>query len=69
MIEDSLSYREEVTLTDRDDIRAIVSSSGFFSCEEIDIAVELLEERIARGEASGYFFLFAEQGGRVAGYT
>jgi len=69
MIEDSLSYREEVILTDRDDIRAIVSSSGFFSCEEIGIAVELLDERLARGEASGYFFLFAEQEGRVAGYT
>ncbi|HLA27783.1 MAG TPA: GNAT family N-acetyltransferase [Syntrophales bacterium] len=69
MIEDSLSYREEVLLTDGDDIRAIVSSSGFFSCEEIGIAVELLEERLARGEASGYFFLFAEQEGRVVGYT
>ena len=47
----------------------MISASGFFSREETAIAVELVEERLRRGEESGYFFLFAEQGGAVAGYT
>lgn len=36
---------------------------------EIDVAVELVEERLSKGESSGYYFVFAEQGGRVVGYT
>ena len=69
MIEDSLSFRQDVILTDRDDIREIVTSSGFFSSEEIGIAVELVDERLVEGEKSGYFFLFAETGGSVVGYV
>jgi ribosomal protein S18 acetylase RimI-like enzyme len=40
-----------------------------FYGHEIDVAVELVEERLKRGPASGYFFLFAEVDGRVAGYS
>ncbi|MBF0290569.1 MAG: GNAT family N-acetyltransferase [Nitrospinae bacterium] len=51
-------------------IRDIVASTGFFNEEEIDIAVELVEERLARGEKSGYYFVFAQTpDGRVAGYA
>lgn len=45
---------------DRRAVRDIVRSTGFFSTEEEAIAVELVEERLARGEASGYEFVFAE---------
>ena len=69
MIENNLSYRQDVLLTDRDDIREIVTSSGFFSSEEVGIAVELVDERLTVGDKSGYFFLFAETGGHVVGYT
>jgi ribosomal protein S18 acetylase RimI-like enzyme len=69
MIEECVSYRQDVLGTDRDDIRKIVTSSGFFSSEEIGIAVELVDDRLARGEQSGYFFLFAETGSRVVGYV
>jgi ribosomal protein S18 acetylase RimI-like enzyme len=62
-------YREEVLATDQEAVRAIVSASGFFSTAEIAIAVELVEERRIQGEKSGYFFLFAELAGKVAGYT
>ncbi len=65
----SLSYRKEVRATDREAIGEIVASSGYFSAAEREIALELLEERLAQGEKSGYHFLFAEQAGRVAGYT
>jgi len=51
-------------------VRAIVSSSGFFSAEEVDIAVELVEEARAKGhEASGYWFVFADLDGRTVGYA
>jgi ribosomal protein S18 acetylase RimI-like enzyme len=36
---------------------------------EIDVAVELVDERLKRGPASGYFFAFTEVDGRVAGYS
>ena len=63
------SYRQDVCPADRDIVREIVRSSGFFSPEEISIAVELVEERLEKGEKSGYFFLFASQAGRVGGYS
>ena len=64
-----LSYRQEVLAADPEAVRAIVSTSGFFSDEETAIAAELVEERLRQGEKSGYFFLFAELAGKVAGYT
>ena len=63
------SCRTDVRESDPAAIRAIVESTGFFSSAEVDVAVELAEERLARGEASGYHFLFAEIAGRVVGYT
>jgi ribosomal protein S18 acetylase RimI-like enzyme len=64
-----LLYREEVRGADTEAVRTIVGASGFFSDEEVAIAVELVEERLLEGEKSGYFFLFAEQAAAVAGYT
>lgn len=62
-------FRSRVRPEDREAVRAVLESAGFFYPEEIGVAVELVEERLARGEASGYHFDFAEDGGRVAGYT
>jgi len=64
-----LLYREDVRAADEEAVRAMVQASGFFSDEEVAIAAELVEERLLQGEESGYFFLFAEQAGEVAGYT
>jgi D-alanine-D-alanine ligase len=64
-----LSYRSEVRSEDRQAVRAILESTGFFYPEEIGVAVELVEERLQRGESSGYHFQFAEAGGQVVGYT
>jgi len=66
---DSLIFRENVLPGDNFAIRAIVASSGFFYDHEIEVAVELVEERQEKGLKSGYFFLFAEQDGRVVGYS
>jgi GNAT superfamily N-acetyltransferase len=41
-------------------VRRLAMASGGFSPSEVEIAVELIEERLRRGLASGYHFLFAE---------
>jgi ribosomal protein S18 acetylase RimI-like enzyme len=46
-----------------------VNESGFFSGAEVDIAIELVEERLAKGPASGYEFHFLEEAGAVVGYA
>ena len=61
-------FRHHLLVTDPDTIRAIVASSGFFNEEEILIAGELAEERLAR-ETSSYQFVFLEQESRVVGYS
>ncbi len=65
----SVTFREEVLEKDPENVRNIVTSTGFFHEEEIDIAVELPEERLAKGLKSGYLFVFAEVDNIVAGYT
>jgi ribosomal protein S18 acetylase RimI-like enzyme len=50
-------------------IREIVESSGFFYDFETDVAVELVEERLAEGESSGYYFVFAEVGDVTVAYS
>lgn len=63
------TFRTNVVPADRAAVRDIVASTNFFSAEEIDVAVELVDEHLQTGEASGYYFLFAECSGVVAGYT
>jgi GNAT superfamily N-acetyltransferase len=50
-------------------VRALVAATGFFSAEEIAVAAELVEERLAKGPASGYEFRFADAAGALAGYS
>lgn len=51
-------FRAELRPADVAAVRAIVTSTGFFHPAEIEVAVELAEERLAKGAASGYHFLF-----------
>jgi GNAT superfamily N-acetyltransferase len=67
--EPSPFFREEVRPGDREAVGDLVRATGFFSEEEVGIAVELVDEHLVKGEASGYFFLFAEGEGRLGGYT
>lgn len=64
-----LVWREAVKAEDIDGVRMLVAGTGMFSAEEIDIAGELVMERIARGRASGYEFVMVEEVGRLAGYA
>lgn len=64
------ALREEPRRSDAQRVRGIIAASGFFTAAEVDVAVELVEERLLRGPASGYHFLFAEDAaGDLLGYT
>ncbi|MBN2450371.1 MAG: GNAT family N-acetyltransferase [Lentisphaeria bacterium] len=64
-----LTLREEPVPSDRARVRDLIDATGFFLPHEVPVAVELVEERLARGLDSGYHFVFAESGGRLAGYS
>ncbi|MBN2809962.1 MAG: agmatinase [Deltaproteobacteria bacterium] len=69
MDQQTLTFRTLTTATDKKNIAEIVSSSGFFYQNEIDLAVELVTEELEKGAASGYHFIFIESGGQPVGYT
>jgi ribosomal protein S18 acetylase RimI-like enzyme len=68
-IRGELEFRHGVVPADRELVREIVASTGFFNAAEIDIAVELVDERLAKGAPSGYHFVFAGPPGQVQGYA
>lgn len=61
--------RKKVLAEDAQAVRDIVASTGFFYQDEINVAVELVDERLSKGEASGYHFIFAETAGQTVGYA
>jgi ribosomal protein S18 acetylase RimI-like enzyme len=67
--EATVKLRDCVQAADRDAVRSLVTRTGFFRPDEIDVAVELVDESLARGPASGYEFLFAERAGQLIGYA
>jgi GNAT superfamily N-acetyltransferase len=64
-----LHVRRGLDPGDRPVIAALIRATGFFNAEEIEVALELVDDRLANGEASHYRFLVAEAGGAVAGYA
>ncbi len=66
---DTLTYRKEPIPADVEAVRDIVVSTGFFNQAEVDMAADLVRERLEKGPESGYFFLFAIHDGAIAGYT
>ncbi len=64
-----ITMRCAITAADRDHVRDIVVATGVFSQIEIDVAIELVDERLAKGAASGYEFIIAERGGQALGYA
>ncbi len=64
-----LTWRDRVKATDPDLVRRMCAGSGFFHREEVEIAGQLVEERLAKGLDSGYHFLFAELDDSPLGYA
>jgi len=69
MPDPALRYRTDLRPEDREAIRRLVEGTGFFSEAEVAIALELVDERLLKGESSGYHFLIAEVEGRVSAYA
>jgi acetoin utilization deacetylase AcuC-like enzyme/GNAT superfamily N-acetyltransferase len=65
----ALDFREAVFSEDVRAIRDLVAAAGVFSAGEVAIACELADERIARGAAADYEFVFAEHAGQIVGYA
>lgn len=64
-----ITLRNTVDEADLRNVRAITESTGFFYPEEVETAVELVEDRLVKGPRCGYHFIFAEEEGRTVGYT
>ena len=62
-------WREQLTAADAVSVRDLTAATGVFSSEEVEIAEELVQERLNKGPECGYHFVLAEQDGRLAGYT
>jgi GNAT superfamily N-acetyltransferase len=65
----SLTFRYDVCREDRESVRRLVESTGMFSPAEVNVAVELVDDRLELGQQSDYLFVFAEHEGRTVGYT
>ena len=66
---DRLSWRCEPYSADRDKVAGLIAATRFFTPDEVALAVELVEERLQQGKASGYEFVFAEYSTQLLGYT
>jgi D-alanine-D-alanine ligase-like ATP-grasp enzyme/ribosomal protein S18 acetylase RimI-like enzyme len=64
-----VAWRQSVRHGDAEAVRRLTAATGFFSAEEVAVAGELVHEHLAKGESSGYFFIFAEDRGGLAGYA
>lgn len=64
-----IPFRCDVCHADGETVREIVAATGYFTPSEVDVAVELVLENLAKGAAaSGYHFIFAEHGGKTIAY-
>jgi ribosomal protein S18 acetylase RimI-like enzyme len=61
--------RHGVRHEDVEAVHQLVLATGFFNEEETTVAAELVQASLEQGEASGYFFIFAERDDRLAGYV
>ena len=66
---DSIQLRYEVRPADPEKIRYLATLTDFFRPDEVDVAEELVHERLAKGDISGYYFILAELYSRLIGYV
>jgi ribosomal protein S18 acetylase RimI-like enzyme len=64
-----LKLRFEPEAADLERVAELLGATQFFSSDEIAVGVELVAERLEKGQASGYEFLLAEQERQLVGYT
>jgi ribosomal protein S18 acetylase RimI-like enzyme len=64
-----LHLRRGLERGDRAALEALIRATAFFNPEEIEVALELVDDRLANGDASHYRFLVAELNAEVAGFA
>ena len=64
-----MTFRTAPRDADREAVRRVVTETGVFSGVEVGWAVEIIETALARGQAAGYHFLFADGPDGLDGYT
>jgi len=65
----NITFRTTPEKSDIKRVMEIVESTKFFYDHEVEIAAELVAERLALGESTGYYFVFAEVDGVTAAYA
>jgi GNAT superfamily N-acetyltransferase len=65
----NLTFRTTPIESDLKRVREIIESTKFFYDHEVEIAVELVAERLELGESTGYYFVFAEADGKTVAYS
>ncbi len=66
---ETATIRTTLETDDRRAIAALLGATGFFNPEEIEVAMELVDDRLLHGATSHYRFLVAALAGEVAGYA
>jgi ribosomal protein S18 acetylase RimI-like enzyme len=63
-------YRYKLKRSDRKKIREILRSTCFFYDFEIQVAIDIVEQTLRKGEeSSGYHFVVAENGNEMLGFS
>lgn len=64
-----MNIRTDLGPEDRAPLEELLRSTGFFNAKELQVALELIDERLAHGKKSHYRFLILEDEGSVTGYV
>ncbi len=64
-----MNIRTELRPEDLTPIEELLRATGFFNPQEVQVALELADERLAHGEKSHYRFLLLEDEGNLVGYV
>lgn len=65
----ALTLRTEVRRPDREAVAQITTATNMFHPPEVAVAVELVDDRLTKGAASDYQFLFVDEGDATLGYA
>jgi GNAT superfamily N-acetyltransferase len=64
-----VTIRTDLRPTDRAPLEELLRATGFFNARELEIALELVDDRLAHGGKSHYRFLVLEDGDTVQAYA
>ena len=64
-----MNIRTDLRQQDRTPLERLLRETGFFNAAELEVALELVDDRLAHAESSHYRFLVLEDDGEVVGYA